>query len=148
VAADDAVFGLSEINWGIVPAGNVPQAVVQAMSLRDALYYSMTGETFDGRKAAAMRLVTESVPAERLRARVTEIAEILKSKNPTVLRGTKETVRHIRSMGWTEAEDYINAKLAAALGTDPEHGRALGLAQFLDEKSVKPGLRGYARPGA
>jgi feruloyl-CoA hydratase/lyase len=147
VAADEAVFGLSEINWGIIPGGNVPQAVVQSMSLRDALYYSMTGETFDGRRAAEMRLVTESVPAERLRARVVEIAELLKSKNPTVLRGTKETVRHIRSMGWTEAEDYIDAKLAAAIGADPEHGRALGLAQFLDEKSIKPGLQGYTRPG-
>jgi feruloyl-CoA hydratase/lyase len=148
IAAEEATFGLSEINWGIIPAGVVTKAVAQVMGQRDALYYIMTGETFDGRKAAEMRLVTESVPAERLRARVVEIAELLKSKNPTVLRGTKETVRHIRSMGWTEAEDYIDAKLAAAIGADPEHGRALGLAQFLDEKSIKPGLQGYTRPEA
>jgi len=146
VAAEDATFGLSEINWGIVPGGNVPQAIVHTMSLRQALYYSMTGETFDGRTAAGMSLVTEAVPADRLRARVIEIAELLKSKNPTVLRGTKETVRHVRSMGWTEAEDYINAKLAAAIGNDTEQGRARGLTQFLDEKSIKPGLQGYARP--
>jgi feruloyl-CoA hydratase/lyase len=146
VAAEDATFGLSEINWGIIPGGNVPTAIVHTMSLRDALYFSMTGETFDGRRAADMRLVTEAVPAERLRARVIEIAELLKSKNPTVVRGTKETVRHLRSMGWTEAEDYINAKLAAAIGTDPERGRAQGLNQFLDEKSIRPGLQGYKRP--
>ncbi|MFE2043372.1 p-hydroxycinnamoyl CoA hydratase/lyase [Streptomyces sp. NPDC059477] len=148
VAAEDALFGLSEVNWGIIPGGNVPQAIVHTMSLRDALYYSMTGETFDGRKAAEMRLVTEAVPADRLRERVIEIAQLLKSKNPTVLRGTKEAVRHIRSMGWTEAEDYINTKLAAAINTDPEQGRARGLAQFLDEKSIKPGLQGYVRPGS
>jgi trans-feruloyl-CoA hydratase/vanillin synthase len=146
VAAEDATFGLSEVNWGIVPGGNVPQAVVHTMSLRDALYYAMTGETFDGTKAAQMGLVTEAVPAARLLERVTEIAQVLQSKNPTVLRGIKETIRHVRSMGWAEAEDYINAKHAAATGSDPEHGRAQGLSQFLDEKSIKPGLQGYSRP--
>ncbi len=146
VAAETAIFGLSEVNWGIIPGGNVPQAIVQTMSLRDALFYSMTGETFDGRRAAEMRLVTEAVPADALRARVVEIAELFKSKNPTVLRGTKEVVRHIRTMGWTEAEDYINTKLAAAIANDPERGRDRGLTQFLDEKSIKPGLQGYSRP--
>src|SRR6476660_8306611 len=62
IAADEATFGLSEINWGIIPAGVVTKAVAQVMSQRDALYYIMTGETFDGRKAAAMNLVNEAVP--------------------------------------------------------------------------------------
>lgn len=145
VAADDALFGLSEVNWGIIPGGNVPQAVVHTMSLRNAMYYSMTGETFDGRKAAEMGLVNESVPRDRLRSRVVEIAELLKTKNTTLVRGIKETTRHIRNMGWAEAENYINAKLAEALYNDPERGRAQGLKQFLDEKSIRPGLEAYRR---
>ena len=52
IAAEEATFGLSEINWGIIPAGVVTKAVSQVMSQRDCLYYIMTGETFDGRKAA------------------------------------------------------------------------------------------------
>ena len=69
IAAEEATFGLSEINWGIIPAGVVTKAVAQVMSQRDALYYIMTGETFDGRKAAAMGLVNEAVPLSDLRAR-------------------------------------------------------------------------------
>ncbi|MFG2126613.1 p-hydroxycinnamoyl CoA hydratase/lyase [Streptomyces sp. NPDC048751] len=145
VAADDAVFGLSEVNWGIIPGGNVPLAVAHTMNLRDAMYYSITGETFDGRKAAEVGLVNESVPLDRLRARVLEIAEMLKTKNTAIVRGTKETVRHIRGMGWTEAENYINAKFAEALYNDSEHGRAQGLKQFLDDKSFRPGLEAYKR---
>ena len=34
IAADDATFGLSEINWGIIPAGVVTKAVAQVMSQR------------------------------------------------------------------------------------------------------------------
>ncbi|MBL1100559.1 p-hydroxycinnamoyl CoA hydratase/lyase [Streptomyces coffeae] len=105
IAAEDAVFGLSEVNWGIIPGGNVPTAVVHTMSQRDAIYYSITGETFDGRRASEMRLVNEAVPADRLRERVIEIAEVLKTKNPTIMRRTKEMIRHIRNMGWTEAQD-------------------------------------------
>ena len=52
IAADEAKFGLSEINWGILPGGNVTRAVAEVMSYRDGLYYIMTGELFDGRKAA------------------------------------------------------------------------------------------------
>ncbi|NEW36039.1 p-hydroxycinnamoyl CoA hydratase/lyase [Nocardia cyriacigeorgica] len=143
VAADDATFGLSEVNWGIIPGGNVPLAVVHTMTPRAAMYYSITGETFDGRTAAATGLVTESVPRDNLRARVLEIAEMLKSKNTTIVRGTKETIRHLRSMGWTEGENYINAKFAEALFSDTEGGRAKGLRQFLDEKSIRPGLEAY-----
>jgi len=62
IAADEAVFGLSEINWGIIPAGNVTKAIAAKMSQADCLYYILTGETFDGKKAAQMRLVNESVP--------------------------------------------------------------------------------------
>ena len=145
VAADDALFGLSEVNWGIIPGGNVPLAVVHTMSPREAMYYSITGETFDGRKAAETGLVTQSVPRNQLRTRVLEIAELLKTKNTTIVRGTKETIRHLRSMGWTEGENYINAKFAEALYTDPEKGRAKGLQQFLDDKSIRPGLEAYRR---
>ena len=67
IAAEDATFGLSEINWGIIPAGTVTKAVASVMGQRDAMYYIMTGETFDGRKAAAMGLVNEAVPRPELR---------------------------------------------------------------------------------
>ncbi|MGQ0650754.1 MAG: enoyl-CoA hydratase-related protein, partial [Betaproteobacteria bacterium] len=51
LADEKARFGLSEINWGIIPAGVVCKAVSEVMSPRDAMYYIMTGETFDGRRA-------------------------------------------------------------------------------------------------
>ena len=36
-AADEATFGLSEINWGIIPAGNVTKAVAETLGARQAL---------------------------------------------------------------------------------------------------------------
>jgi feruloyl-CoA hydratase/lyase len=143
IAADEALFGLSEVNWGIIPGGNVPIAVVHNMSQRDAIYYSISGETFTGVQAADMKLVNESVPGERLYDRVVEVAKMMATKNPSIVRTTKEMIRNMRTMGYAEAENYINAKFDEALYNDGDNGRSKGLQQFLDEKSIRPGLEGY-----
>ena len=70
IAADEATFGLSEVNWGIPPGGNVSRALAEMIGVRNALHYIMTGRTFDGRRAAEMGLVNASVPRERLRSEV------------------------------------------------------------------------------
>jgi feruloyl-CoA hydratase/lyase len=43
IAADEATFGLSEINWGIIPGGVVTRAVVGSMNVRNAMYHILTG---------------------------------------------------------------------------------------------------------
>ena len=146
IAAEDAVFGLSEINWGIIPAGVVTKAVASVLNQRDALYYIMTGETFDGRRAREIGLVNEAVPKEQLRERTTALARVLLAKNPVVLRQAKLAYRHIRDMSWDTAADYLAAKSAQTTLLDEEAGRATGMRQFLDEKSFRPGLGAYKRP--
>jgi feruloyl-CoA hydratase/lyase len=100
IAADEAQFGLSEINWGIIPAGNVTRAVAQVMNHRDSLYYIMTGDTFDGKKAAEMGLVNKSVPRSQLRAETEALARKLLKKNPTVLRHAKIAFKMVRDLDW------------------------------------------------
>ena len=145
IASEDAKFGLSEINWGIIPGGNVTRAVVATMNLRDAMYYIMTGEPFDGRKAAQMGLVNEAVPAERLRERTTELARTLLGKNPSILRAAKQAVRAVQGMPWELADEYLMAKGTWGRFFDEENGRQKGMQQFLDKKTFKPGLEGYRR---
>eukprot|EP01034_Spumella_vulgaris_P032482 gene32482-40088_t len=82
ISADDAVYGLSEINWGIPPGNLVSKAVADTMGHRQALHYIMTGDTFTGKEAAAMGLVNKSVPLAELRAATIELAEKLLAKSP------------------------------------------------------------------
>lgn len=145
IAAEEAKFGLSEINWGIIPAGVVSRAVASVMRERDALYYIMTGEIFDGRRAADIGLVNEAVPRARLRERTKALAQKLMEKNPTVLKTAKIAYRMAAEMSWEQAGDYLMAKSDQSILRDPEHGRDKGMAQFLDEKSFRPGLKSYRR---
>jgi trans-feruloyl-CoA hydratase/vanillin synthase len=145
IAAETAVFGLSEINWGIPPGNLVSKAVADTMGHRKALEYIMTGATFTGIEAAAMGLINRAVPLERLREETTMLANTLAEKNPVVLRAAKIGFKRCRELTWDQSEDYLYAKLDQALHRDPEDGRSQGMKQFLDEKSIKPGLQSYKR---
>jgi trans-feruloyl-CoA hydratase/vanillin synthase len=143
IAADEARFGLSEINWGILPGGGATKVVSELMSMRDAMWYSLTGEMMDGQTAARLRLVNESVPLDRLEARVKEVAGILLSKNGVTLKAAKDAVRRVREMTYDNAEDFLVRAQEAANFHDQTEGRKEGIRQFIDEKSFKPGLSAY-----
>jgi feruloyl-CoA hydratase/lyase len=145
IASESAVFGLSEINWGIPPGNLVSKAVADTMGQRKALEYIMTGATFTGAEAASMGLVNKAVPLEKLREETIALAKKLMEKNPVVLRAAKTGFKRCRELTWEQNEDYLYAKLDQALHRDPEGGRERGLKQFLDEKSIKPGLQSYKR---
>ncbi|BCH54005.1 p-hydroxycinnamoyl CoA hydratase/lyase [Agrobacterium vitis] len=145
IAANEATFGLSEINWGILPGGNVTRAVAEVMNHRDSLYYIMTGEPFGGEKARDMGLVNESVPLEELETRVRKLCASLLEKNPVTMKAAKDTFKRVRNMPWELADDYIYAKLEQMLLLDKTRGRDEGLKQFLDDKTYRPGLGAYKR---
>jgi len=145
VCADEATFGLSEINWGIPPGNLVSKAMADTVGHRQSLYYIMTGKTFDGRQAAEMGLVNQSVPLARLRETVVTLCQDLLDKNPVVLRAAKNGFKRCRELTWEQNEDYLYAKLDQSRLLDEEGGREEGMRQFLDEKSIKPGLQAYKR---
>jgi trans-feruloyl-CoA hydratase/vanillin synthase len=145
LAAHDATFGLSEVNWGIIPGGLVAWAVTQTLGYRDAIYYSVTGDRFSGQEAASMKFVNKSVPAGSLRDATMELARKLEAKSPAAVRYTKEAVRSVRGMTQDQAMDYLECKSNALKAMDPEKGREKAMKQFLDDKVFKPGLGEFKR---
>src|SRR5712672_4178503 len=77
ICAEDAQFGLSEINWGILPGGGATKVAAELMPMRKAMYHAMTGENLTGQEAAAAGLVNEALPTAQLEARVTAVARQL-----------------------------------------------------------------------
>jgi trans-feruloyl-CoA hydratase/vanillin synthase len=109
------------------------------------MWYIMTGDPFDGKRAAEIKLVNYAVPKEKLREETIKLANKLMEKNPQVLRAAKEVYKYCRNMDYGQAEDYMGAKGTALRFTDPERGRETGMKQFLDEKTYRPGLGAYKR---
>ena len=142
IAAEEAQFGLSEINWGILPGGGATKVAVELMSMRDAMYHALTGEPISGTKAAEWKLVNEAVPLAKLKERVVKLAEVLLSKNPVTIKAAKDAVRRVKEMTYENAEDYLIRAQEAANFFDND-GRKEGIRQFIDDKTYKPGIGTY-----
>lgn len=141
-AAEEAQFGLSEINWGILPGGGAAKVATELTSFRNAMYHAMMGENIDGKKAVEWGFVNEALSLDRLKDRVTEVAKVLLAKNPVALKATKDSIRRVREMTYDNAEDYLIRAQEAANSYDNE-GRKEGIKQFIDDKTYKPGLGAY-----
>ena len=71
IASDDAVIGTPYARmWGAYLTG----MWLYRLSLAKVKWHSLTGEPLTGKEAAAVELINESVPFERLEARVAEVA--------------------------------------------------------------------------
>lgn len=145
IAAEEAQFCLSEVNWGILPGGLVTKVIADALSYRDAMYYILTADVFDGRQAAAMRLVNYAVPRERLEDETLALARKLLAKNVNVLRAAKDAYRRVRTMDMEQARDFLASKSAELRWTDNQKGYETGLSAFVDRKAYKPVFAPYPK---
>ncbi len=87
-----------------------------------------------------------AVPSGDLRAKTVELAQKLMNLNPSVVRFTKDAVRTVRHMTAEQARDYLGAKQDSLTRNDKEIADKVGMKEFLDEKSYRPGLGPYKRP--
>jgi len=138
LAAEDATFSLSEVNWGILPGALVSKVVADMVLPRQALYYACLGKPFDGKEAARIGMVNFAVPPAKLEAETVSLAHELMKKSPAVLRATKQAIKHVRRMDVDQAYDYLAEKGKAIRVGDQEDSYKTGMSQFLDDKSYKP----------
>jgi feruloyl-CoA hydratase/lyase len=139
IAADEAVFGLSEINFRLFPGGCVSKSLANLMRPRDALLYGMSGRTFDGKKAEQMGFVNFSVPLARLETETMALAKEIASKDPHALKATKDGYHFSLEMTWEASMSYTFAKENEIFVAQKGGWIEQGIGDFLGGKS-KPGL--------
>jgi len=92
VAAEDAYFGLPEVDRGALGAATHLSRLVPQHKARAMMY---TCATASAAELHAFGSVLDVVPNERLRERAFEIAGEIAGKNPTVIRAAKEAFNGI-----------------------------------------------------
>ncbi len=142
IAANEATFGLSEVNFHLFPGGPVSKSLANMMHSRDALLYAMTGRTFDGKKAAEMKFVNYSVPLASLESETMALARELAAKDPAALRSCKDGYRFSLEMTWEASMSYTAAKEDELLSAQKGGWIESGVGDFVKGK-FKPGLEGH-----
>ena len=142
IAAEDAIFGLSEVNFGIFPAGGTTWGVSRNFATKAASYYMLTGERFDGKKAVELGLVNTSVPRDALDAEVERVTELLRKKDRNALRYTKAVYERVRGMSYQEAQEYEVAMLFDLSYNTGDAWVKRALESFKQRK-YRPGFESY-----
>lgn len=134
IGAELAVFALTEVRLGVIPAMISPY-VVRAIGQRQARRYFLTGERISAATAQRIGLLHEAVPAERLDATVAEVTADLLRGAPGAQAEIKHLLRHVT--GRTEVLDEQlagqTAQWIARLRASAE-GRE-GLSSFLEKRA-------------
>ena len=135
VGVDTALFGLTEVRLGLVPAVISPY-VVAAIGARQSRRLFLTGERFDAATAARIGLLHDVVPAGELDATVDQIAGDLGRGGPVALDEAKRLVARIAAgHDVNAATDTKNAALIARLRVSDEGQE--GLTAFFERRDAR-----------
>src|SRR5262249_26238788 len=88
IAADNAMFSIAEVRWGLTAAIIVPQ-LADAIGARQLRRYALTGERFDAAEARRIGLVHAVVPLAELTAAGERIVGHLLENAPQAIAETK-----------------------------------------------------------
>jgi methylglutaconyl-CoA hydratase len=121
VCTTDATFAFSEVRIGVIPA-LISATVLPRLTSRAAAELFLTGEVFDGTRAAHAGLVTSAVPATDLDGAVERYLDSLRRAAPGALAGTKALLRR---------------PVPAAFGDNLAELSELSLSYFRSEEGVE-----------
>jgi enoyl-CoA hydratase/carnithine racemase len=116
IATPDVVFGLPEVELGILPAAGGTQTLPRILGLSGAMEMLLTGRRLSGQEAYDMRLVNRLVSRDTLMKVSREIAQNIASLNPIAVQNAKQLL--IRGLDLTleqglELEQRIAAETNA-----------------------------------
>jgi methylglutaconyl-CoA hydratase len=131
VAAYEAVFCLSEVRFGLIPAVTGPY-VIRAMGERAARRYLLSAEHFTAAEAYRIGLVSDIAPLEELDARINELLGQLLQGGPVTQTLSKEWVRMVA--GAPDAPDLVKESAATLAEVRASQEGREGILSFIEKR--------------
>ena len=119
VAADDAVFGLPEVQRGLLAAAGGPVRLAQRVPLAVALEITVLGEPITAARALELGLVNRVVPAAEVLDAALALADRIIANSPAAVRGARALVRGAADA--TDAEAWaLSKRIMREVGASPD----------------------------
>jgi len=140
---DDAVFSLSEVKIGIVPACISPY-VIKRVGEYGAKELMLTGRRINGKEAESFRLVNKSVQTSELDETLKALDALLRTSGPKAMSHCKTLINQVcNDLSLMEAYDFTARMIADIRASD--EGQE-GMNAFLEKR--KPNWVTSASPPA
>jgi methylglutaconyl-CoA hydratase len=138
IAADDALFAITEVRWGLTAAIIIPQ-LCDAIGVRQVRRYALTGERFGAAEAQRIGLVHEVVRPNDLEAAGAKVVTQLLANAPEALSETKRLAME-SSFGGMAVDDAAYARLVKMHAAKRQTSEASeGLASFAEKREANWG---------
>ncbi len=135
IAADNAMFSITEVRWGLTAAIIIPQ-LCDAIGVRQVRRYALTGERFGAAEARRIGLVHEVVPLADLEASGAGIVAQLLANAPQALAETKALAME-SGFGGMSVDDDAYARLVRMHAAKRQTKEAAeGLASFAEKRAA------------
>lgn len=129
--SDNAVFSLSEVKIGIVPACISPY-IIKRVGEFGARELMLTGRRFNGKEAESFRLVNKSVSEDDLDITLRETLSLFRTSGPKAMSLCKNLIFNVsNNLNLDEAYDYT-AKMIAEIRVSDEAQE--GMNAFLEKR--------------
>ncbi len=92
IASENARFGQTEINVGILPGGGGTQRLTRLVGVGKALELILTGDNITAQEAEKIGLVNRVVPQESLLEEAKKLARKISNKSPVIVKLAKMAV--------------------------------------------------------
>ena len=119
VASEDAVFGLPEVQRGLLAAAGGPIRLAQRVPLAVALELAVLGEPITAARAHALGLVNRVVPATDVLDAALAMADRIIANSPAAVRGARRLVRGAADATDTEAW-ALSRRIMREVGQSPD----------------------------
>jgi methylglutaconyl-CoA hydratase len=133
IASEKAIFSLSEVKLGLVPACISPY-VIRRMGDKNCREYFLTGERLTAQKALAAGLANQVVEPEKLNNAVNTRIDQLLSSGPEALDWCKQLLHNVPSIPEPEVGKYT-AEVIARLRMGAEGQE--GMKAFFEKRKPK-----------
>jgi methylglutaconyl-CoA hydratase len=134
IAADDAVFSIAEVRWGLTAAIILPQ-LADAIGVRQLRRYALSGERFGAAEARRIGLVHEVVPLAEFEAAGERILGRLLENGPEAVAETKALT--LRS-AFADLDAETFERLVESHARKRQSAEAAeGLASFAEKRSAR-----------
>src|SRR5215467_11407806 len=140
IAADNALFSITEVRWGLTAAIIIPQ-LCDAIGVRQVRRYALTGERFGAEEARRVGLVHEVVPLDELETAGTKFVEQLLANGPAALAETKALALE-SSFGGMAVDDVAYKRLVKVHSAKRQTKEAAErLASFAEKRAGNWGAK-------
>jgi enoyl-CoA hydratase/carnithine racemase len=130
VAAEDAKFGTTAINVGLICLG--PAApLARNVGLKKTLEMVLTGDIISAAEAERLGLVNKVVPSDKLEDATLELATKLAAKSPLALQIGKSGVYAMHNVPYPQALNMLSDRFAALCSTEDAEE---GVKAFLEKR--------------